>query len=178
MTPLGQSLLGQTLPGINIRELRESDSIEELTSLLNRSYKVLADMGLKYLATHQDAEVTRRRIEQGVCFVCEYQGRLVGTITYHDPFHVWGTPWMSRGLAGHIGQLGVEPELRTKGIGRALIEYAEAYARATGVKEMTLDTAEPATHLIDWYTRLGYRFIEYAQWSVTNYRSVVMAKRL
>ena len=169
---------GITQPNMIIRELCESDSLEELTSLLNRSYKVLADMGLKYMATHQDAEITRQRIEHGVCFVCEYKGKLVGTITYYDPMHVWGTPWMSRGLSGHLGQLGVEPELRGQGIGRALIDYAEDYARGAGVKEMNLDTAESATHLIEWYTRLGYRFIEYAQWSVTNYRSVVMAKRL
>ena len=56
--------------------------------------------------------------------------------------------------------------------------HAETCAERDGAAELALDTAEPARHLIDWYTRLGYRFIEYAQWDVTNYRSVVMSKRL
>ncbi|MBD3258339.1 GNAT family N-acetyltransferase [candidate division GN15 bacterium] len=161
-----------------IRHLSTNDSIEALTVLLNRSYQTLGDMGLKYVATYQGGEITRERIRNGQCIVAVCDDRLVGTITYHDPMHVWGTPWMSRGLAGHIGQLGVEPEWRGKGLGRALIDFAEAVARQAGVKEVTLDTAEPAEHLIKWYRRLGYRFVEYADWDVTNYRSVVMAKRL
>jgi hypothetical protein len=43
---------------------------------------------------------------------------------------------------------------------------------------MALDTAEPAAHLIAFYNRLGYRFIEHAQWRMTNYRSVIMSKTL
>jgi hypothetical protein len=54
--------------------------------------------------------------------------------------------------------------------------HAEACAERDDAAELAVDTAEPARHLIDWYTRLGYRFIEYAQWDVTNYRSVVMSK--
>ncbi|MBW1796697.1 MAG: GNAT family N-acetyltransferase, partial [Deltaproteobacteria bacterium] len=47
-----------------------------------------------------------------------------------------------------------------------------------GASELALDTAEQATHLINWYERLGYRFIEYVDWDVTNYRSVIMSKRV
>ena len=43
---------------------------------------------------------------------------------------------------------------------------------------LALDTAEGATHLIDWYAKLGFEFVEYTQWEVTNYRSVIMAKPL
>lgn len=167
-----------SVTGVTLREFGDSDSLAELTALLNRAYKTLADMGLNYVATYQDEKITRSRIEHGTCVLAMVSGRLVGTITYYDPLHVYGTPWMSRGLASHVGQLGVEPEFRGKGIGSALMAYAEDLARSAGIKEMTLDTAEPATHLIEWYRRLGYRFIEHTHWGVTNYRSVVMAKRL
>lgn len=43
---------------------------------------------------------------------------------------------------------------------------------------MALDTAEPAQHLRDWYTSLGYRLVDYAQWPGKTYRSVIMSKRL
>ena len=28
------------------------------------------------------------------------------------------------------------------------------------------------------YTKRGYRFIEYSQWDIVNYRSVILSKRL
>jgi hypothetical protein len=31
---------------------------------------------------------------------------------------------------------------------------------------------------IAWYTQLGYRHIEHADWGHTNYRSVIMSKTL
>lgn len=161
-----------------IRELRESDSLQILTELLHRAYKILADKGLRYLATHQDVSVTRDRIRLGTCFVAEADGRIVGTITYHDPGHVKGSSWMERDGVAHLNQLGVEPEFRGHGIASRLMEHAENFARSRGVTEIALDTAEPAGHLISWYHRLGYRFIEYTDWEVTNYRSVVMSKTL
>ncbi|WP_246665056.1 GNAT family N-acetyltransferase [Neorhizobium sp. P12A] len=63
-------------------------------------------------------------------------------------------------------------------MGRQLLRKADELAIASGAAELALDTAEPATHLVEWYTRLGYRFIEHAQWSHTNYRSVILSKRL
>ena len=58
------------------------------------------------------------------------------------------------------------------------MQFIEEHARKRGVTELACDTSEQATHLIAWYTRLGYRFIEHVKWDVTNYRSVVMSKTL
>jgi hypothetical protein len=54
----------------------------------------------------------------------------------------------------------------------------EDLACAADASELALDTAEPALHLIDWYERRGYRFIEYVQWRGKRYRSVIMSKTL
>lgn len=45
-----------------------------------------------------------------------------------------------------------------------------------GINEIALDTAEPATHLVDWYTRRGYRFVQFVQWRDKTYRSKIMSK--
>lgn len=58
------------------------------------------------------------------------------------------------------------------------MNLVEARAAETGAVEIALDTAEPATHLVAWYGRRGYRLIEHAQWGHTNYRSVIMSKRV
>ncbi|MBK7142559.1 MAG: GNAT family N-acetyltransferase [bacterium] len=161
-----------------IRELAPNDSLEALTELLHRAYKQLADMGLRYLATHQDVATTQRRISRGTCFVAEIDGRIVGTITFNPPGIAKGSPYIEKAGVGHLQQMGVEPGLQRQGIAKALMTHAENYARLNGVAEISIDTAETATHLISWYERIGYEFKEHIQWDVTNYRSVVMGKKL
>lgn len=176
-TPRGSGDDG-ALKEIVIRELSPDDSLEELTELLHRSYRALAEMGLKYVATYQDVATTRRRISQGVTFVAEWNGKLVGTIVFTRPEHTNIPRGKPIPLAGKLNQMGVEPALQGMGIGKRLFVHAEEYARAEGVSALVLDTAEPATHLIEWYERMGYQFVEYVQWDITNYRSVVLMKYL
>jgi signal transduction histidine kinase len=47
-----------------------------------------------------------------------------------------------------------------------------------GMIELALDTSEHATRLIETYARRGSLEVERCRWDVTNYRSVVMSKRL
>jgi GNAT superfamily N-acetyltransferase len=166
------------LSEIIIRPLSDSDSLKALTELLHRAYAPLAEMGLKYVATYQSVETTRERISGGVCFVAEREGRIVGTIKYSPPGRGRGSPWMLRPEVAHISQFGVERTLQRQGIGDLLMDHVEAFARNNGDVELALDTAKPAVHLIRWYRRRGYRFIEEVDWEITNYVSVVMSKRL
>jgi len=163
---------------LTIRQLSNTDSLEGLTELLHRSYKILADMGLKYVATYQSIETTRKRLKNGVCFVAVLDDRIVGTLLYRRPGQAKGCEFYQRPDVAHISQMGVEPELQRKGIGAKLMRHVEVTAARDGASELSLDTAEQATHLIEWYERLGYRFIEYIDWDVTNYRSVIMSKVL
>jgi len=161
-----------------IRPLKDSDSLEHLTELLHRGYKRLADMGLRYLATYQDVATTRRRISHGDCFVAVYHGHIIGTLTFFPPNAIGGSPWLNRDDVADMGQFAVEPDFQGNGVGSRMIAFMESYARSRGCVELSLDTAESADHLIKWYERLGYRFIEYVEWEITNYRSVVMSKTL
>ncbi|HEY4201618.1 MAG TPA: GNAT family N-acetyltransferase [Devosiaceae bacterium] len=163
---------------ITIRPWQETDSVSELTALLHRAYARLAAMGLRYMATHQGDEVTRQRIAEGECFIALLEGRICGTIVVKGSDKTKGCPWYDRPGVASLGQFAVEPELQSNGLGRRLITMAEQQAAAAGASEIALDTAEPATHLVGWYTRLGYRFVEYAQWTHTNYRSVILSKPL
>jgi GNAT superfamily N-acetyltransferase len=63
-------------------------------------------------------------------------------------------------------------------IGSRLIAHVEQRAAEKGIAELAVDTAEPATHLRRFYAARGYRFVEHAQWTCVNYRSVVMSKRI
>ena len=58
-----------------IRELAPLDDVELLTEMLHRAYAPLAALGLRYSATHQSPEVTRRRLDKGYSLVAEVEGR-------------------------------------------------------------------------------------------------------
>jgi ribosomal protein S18 acetylase RimI-like enzyme len=163
---------------ILIRPIAESDSIIEMTGLLHRSYKVLADMGFRYFASHQTPEQTEDRIRSGECFVGTSNGAIVATVTFYAPPCKSRALWYERPDVGHFGQFAVEPALQRSGIGSRLMDHVETIARERGLAELACDTAEGAAHLVSYYSGRGYRFIDHVQWDVTNYRSVVMSKRL
>lgn len=162
-----------------IRRLRDSDSLDELTVLLHRAYKQLADMGMRFFATYQSIDDTRNRVTGGECFVAEMDGTVVGTVTwYHGiPKHP-DPPLYSKPGVARFGQLGVEPHFQRRGIGLKLIERVELAARQAGCTHLALDTAEGASHLIQWYAQLGFKPAGHVQWGDTNYRSVLMCKSL
>lgn len=163
----------------SIRPLTEADSLVELTELLQRAYARLADMGLQYLAARQSVEVTREKISRGECFVMLSRDRIVGTILVTPPsVEAPYCTWYDRPDVAMGGQFAVEPALQGLGLGGRLLQQAEDRARSLGASEFTVDTAEPATYLIEFYKSRGYRLIGFEQWNHTNYRSVLLSKRL
>ncbi|EIM30269.1 GNAT family N-acetyltransferase [Microvirga lotononidis] len=168
----------EELTSLTIRPLAEGDSIEALTALLHRAYAGLAALGFNYTAVDQTAEVTRSRIRDGQCFVADLDGTIVGAIMFYPPGKGGGCPWYDNPEVAKIGQFGVEPHLQGRGVGARLLDHVEAEAIRAGIRELALDTAEGATHLVAWYERCGYRFIEHAQWRGKVYRSVILSKSL
>ncbi len=59
-----------------------------------------------------------------------------------------------------------------------LLQQLERWATDEGYKELALDTAEQATHLVEMYGRMAYRQVGFVQWTGKVYRSVVLSKRL
>lgn len=161
-----------------IRALQPTDSIAAITELLHRAYTPLGAMGLNYTAVDQSAIETARRISRGTCAVAVLDERVVGTITAVGGKTDGGCPWYREPQVARAHQFAVEPELQHRGIGGALMQWVEDWAQQQGYRELAVDTAEPAEHLVSFYTRRGYRFIEFAQWPGKRYRSVVLSKLL
>lgn len=161
-----------------IRKLTDTDSLAELTLFLNRAYASLAEAGLRYTATYQDEAITRKRIADGECYLAELDGALIGSISYYPPGVLTYQYYGAHPEIAAFGQLGVEPSFRKKGVGSGLVSYVEERARSDGAPAIALDTAIPATHLVRWYRKLGYRIVGEADWESTNYRSYIMRKLL
>ena len=163
---------------ITIRHWNQEDNVSVITSLLHRAYGELADLGFRYHATWQSEEVTFDRLSRGIAFIAEDQGEIVGTATLYLPPSKTGCAWYDQEDVARFGQFGVEPTLQRKGIGSLLLDAIETTSISRGVFNLALDTAEEATHLIELYSRRGYKYVCDADWEITNYRSVIMNKRL
>ncbi len=163
---------------LSIRQLTPADSLEELTHLLHRAYAQLGAMGLNYTAVNQPTETTLRRLTGGCCFVAEWHGQLAGTVLAKPPEQSSECEYFARPDVATLRQFGVEPQLQGRGIGQALVHACEAWARENGFRELALDTAEPAKHLVQLYSRLGFAPVGFVQWSGKVYRSLVMSKAL
>lgn len=166
------------LSEVEIRPLTDSDDLDILTGLINTAYKKLALQGFRYLGSHQDTETTKRRIKKGQCFVATHNSKIIGTIIYYPPTNHSVNEWYNQSFVAGYGQFAVNPEFQNRGVGSMLISYVEQLAINDYALEITIDTAEGATALINYYTKKGYRFITYTQWNETNYRSVLLSKKL
>jgi GNAT superfamily N-acetyltransferase len=170
MIPLGSA---------SIRLLEAADSLDELTELLHRAYAPLAAKGFRYTATYQDVDTTRRRAGKGECYLLTEGSRIIGTITLVPPTTSYGDcEWYERSDVAVLTQFAVSPEYQRRGLGSELMRFGETRAAELGALEVAVDTAEGAQHLIEFYQKRGYREVGHAQWKQTNYRSVLLSKRL
>jgi len=164
-----------------IRLFDESiDSVEELTNLLHKAYKRLADMGLHFVATHQTVEYTRNYFKKGECYVLTSNSsdKLIGTIFYYTSMWPDAPEVFRRDDTVLFGKFAVDPDLQNRGLGSKLMDFIEERARSNGKKAIVLDTSEKALHLIDYYNKRGYEYVHHWQWPDVNYKSVVMRKHL
>ena len=165
-------------PVPDLRLWSPDDDVSQLTALLNLAYRPLGERGLRFVATWQDDEVTRRRTADRECWVVDDVSRLVGTVTLTPPALATGCDWYDRSDVATFGQLAVHPDHQRAGLGAALVAHVECRAIELGAAELALDTAEQAHHLIDWYQRRGYRQVDRLDWPATNFLSVVLSKAL
>jgi len=163
-----------------IRLFGPSDSITELTLLIQQAYKPLAESGLNYTGAYQDEARTLSRITGYECYIMLDGPTLIGTITLqrHSRYYFGKNLWFGRPEVALCGQFAVEPGRQKQGLGSKLMDLVERRATELGATELALDTAEQADHLIRFYTRRNYRFVEFIQHEGKTYRSVVLSKTL
>ncbi len=156
------------------------DSYEEVTRLLHAAYRGLAEMGLNYVAATQDAKTTHERMSAATaCWLARQAGNVAGTICYYAESPSPNDPdWYQRSEVSFFGQFGVEPSLQGSGIGSRLLSAAEARAVADAKREFACDTAEPARHLVAYYSRHGFRVVGRHRWPHADYESLILSKRV
>lgn len=57
----------------------------------------------------------------------------------------------------HLGNLAVDPDYQKRGLGSAMMRFAEEQAIANGLREIRLFTNVLMTENFDYYSKIGYR---------------------
>jgi GNAT superfamily N-acetyltransferase len=105
------------------------------------------------------------RVAEGVVWVAEQDGKVAGVVVLlPEDEHLL------------LDNVAVAPEAHGKGVGRALVAFAEAEARRRGHAEIRLYTHEKMTENIAMYPRLGYEETHRAQQA--GYDRVFFRKKL
>jgi predicted N-acetyltransferase YhbS len=107
------------------RLIVDSDDPDQLTALLHDAYGRWAADGIRFVASHQDAQTTRRRLARGVPIAAVIDGSIVGTLTVATIDNTTGSPFYDRPDVASVGQFAVAPALQNRGIGSTLMWLAE-----------------------------------------------------
>ena len=133
----------------SVRRAQPSDTLA-LTELVNRAYAIEASFIDGQRTT---ADEIAKLIRSGGFLVLEYAGGIAAAVLFQAPGEHAG---LSPSHA-HFGMLSVLPELQRLGLGRRLVQVAEAMAEATGASSMSLRVINLREELSRWYKSLGYR---------------------
>ena len=163
---------------IEFCEASHGSLINELTEILHDAYRPLAEQGMRYMATHQPPDITLRRLKKGISFFGFSKNELIATITLIKSDPTEPCNWYQKSEVYYFSQFAVKTNHQGLGFGKALLNFIEKYAYQNGAQELALDTSEHADELISMYKKRSYRFVEYANWDSTNYRSVILSKSL
>jgi GNAT superfamily N-acetyltransferase len=138
---------------ISFRLITKDDPIERVNYILRMSYAPLASAGMKYAASHEDVEATKRNIEKGECHLVLIKNMIIGCVNLRRPGAELGPAWYSQSGIVTFGRFAVLPQFQGQGIGGKLLDYTEARAQELGAKEIAFDTSEKALHLIKMYEK-------------------------
>jgi hypothetical protein len=67
-----------------IRSLNPTDSIEKINQILRSAYSSLAANGMKYAASHEDVEATRKNIAKGECHLVIRNLEIIRCVTIRE----------------------------------------------------------------------------------------------
>lgn len=132
-----------------VRRAQPSDAAA-LADLVNRAYAIEAHF--------LDGDRTTAReiadlIAAGGFLVLEHSGGIGAAVLFQAPGGRAGLP----PHAAYFGMLSVAPELQGMGLGRRMVQVAEAMAEASGATAIQIRVINLREELSRWYKSLGYR---------------------
>jgi ribosomal protein S18 acetylase RimI-like enzyme len=132
----------------SVRRAQPSDA-DALSDLVNRAYAIEAPFLEGNRTT--SAEIAEL-IKAGGFLVLEHSDGIGAAVWFEPPGKRAGLP----ARTAYFGLLSVRPELQGMGLGRRLVQVAEAMAEANGASEIQIRVINLREELSRWYKSLGY----------------------
>ena len=132
---------------MNLVRTATAGDIPALARLINAAYRVEAHF-IRGDRT-SEAELRDQLADPGTAFLVidgRRPGDLAGAVSVE-----------LRGERGYFGLLSVDPERQGEGLGRVLVEAAEARCRAAGCRALDITVVNLRTELPPFYARFGFR---------------------
>jgi GNAT superfamily N-acetyltransferase len=128
--------------------------VRRLSALVNAVYDTAESGMWKTQGLRTSPEEMAQLLRTQALILAEHRGNIVGCVAVK----------LMDGAVAEFGMLVADPAQRGAGIGSALIEAAEDWARARNCDTMRLELLTPRTwkhpskeFLTAWYSRIGYR---------------------
>ena len=130
------------------------DDAAAVLDLSLRAYEPIRSMGIRFAAATADLETVRKNIHDNACYVMEYEGRTIATVSVRMP---WGPQPGPLGVP-HIWWFAVDPSIGKKGVGSTFLQWIEETVIRDTLKSpaVSLGTADKHPWLIGMYERRGY----------------------
>jgi GNAT superfamily N-acetyltransferase len=130
-----------------------ADRVKRLSGLINDAYDDAESGMWKRQGTRTSPAAVERLLRSQALILAEIDGILVGSVNVN----------LMADQVGEFGMLVADRNFRGTGIGSALVDHAEKWARERGCRTMRLELLTPRDwdhpskeFLKQWYTRLGY----------------------
>jgi GNAT superfamily N-acetyltransferase len=130
--------------------------VPELNLLVNRAYR--GEESKKGWTSESDL-LDGIRIDEAM-LIEYFNNEAINILKYTDDHGViTGCVYLEvKGSKLYLGMFSVSPILQGKGVGRALLKEAEAWAQTLNCHTITMTVIRTRTELINWYERRGYSF--------------------
>lgn len=142
-----------------------SEDVETVRALMAEVTTWLLERGIRQWTEAPPAGYLEEKVRRGELYVARHGAQIVGVLSLHwaDP-ETWGTRPAD---AGYVHNLAVRRAFAGHGIGRRLLEWAEAQVAAAGRSYLRLDCWAENPALIHYYEQAGYvhrGIVEFSDW--------------
>ncbi|MFI5202698.1 MAG: GNAT family N-acetyltransferase [Candidatus Kapaibacterium sp.] len=122
------------------------EDVSAIVALVNVAFNVETNLKIFLEGVRTDEKNVTDLMQKGEFFLMEEKSGNILSSIYIEV----------RGERGYFGMLAVEPALQGRGLGRAMVEFAENYCRERGCTIMDLKVLSPRVELLPYYHKLGY----------------------
>lgn len=144
---------------------RDADEVGRLYDSLNDHLMATVNYPGWKKGLYPVREDAERAIAEGTLFVLREGGKIVGTVilSHREEKGYAQAPWSIEADPEQVivvHTLAVHPQFLARGVGRQLMEFAIAHARAQGMRAVRLDVNEKNVPAIRLYESLGFAHID------------------